>query len=366
MKTMNRVFVLLFVIALIMLPANPGTVFAQDPVKFEGLSWSPDSEQLAFSGNGKLYLASPVDLEVNPAGGKDAATGKLPQIVGSLVYYINDESGATEIVISESDGSIKELTNDKFPKQQMAVNPTVGIVAYTAFDPVANTPADLYLVDAEGIVRQLTNTPAVLEAYPVWSADGQWLAYSMSDFQKNQHKICIASVAKDYKAQCFNAVGSYPSGLKFSLDGKNLAFIAATKINTNLYGVYNAPVANGVMRAAVLLTKDNTRFEHLTTPGWDVTGRLVYIEADAKVADNKEATIYAIDLKKPKIPFLLTGYQNDAQVEEFTNVTYAATSPNGEWLAYVGVTPGGDKLCMVALGNASPISRCDIDAEALE
>jgi TolB protein len=136
--------------------------------------WSPDGQWVAVEAGGDIYkvrVATADGLEnvtisdgvndLQPAwspGGAWIATATNP---GIHIY--------------RADGSAPRRLTDLPDATRLDWSPNGRSFAVQA-------AGDLWLVDARtGATRQLTNTPDVVEASPVWSPDGRWLAYGRGD-----------------------------------------------------------------------------------------------------------------------------------------------------------------------------------------
>ncbi|WP_127507737.1 PD40 domain-containing protein [Actinoplanes solisilvae] len=132
--------------------------------------WSPDGRWVAFEACSDIYKVSADGYDAgfvnvthnnlndlqpawNPLGTR-IATATLP---GVQVYRAG---GSDPWQVSDLPGAVR-----------LDWNPTGRTIAVAA-------DGDLWLVDPlTGVRRRLTNTPGVVEAHPVWSPDGRWLAY---------------------------------------------------------------------------------------------------------------------------------------------------------------------------------------------
>ncbi|SNY59273.1 TolB family protein [Paractinoplanes atraurantiacus] len=133
--------------------------------------WSPDARWIAFESCSDIYQVSTKGYEDgfvnathndlndlqpawNPSGSR-FATATLPGV------HVYRAAGSEPRQVSDLPGAVR-----------LDWNPNGRTIAIAA-------EGDLWLLDLlTGAQRRLTNTPGVIEAHPVWSPDGRWLAFA--------------------------------------------------------------------------------------------------------------------------------------------------------------------------------------------
>ena len=135
-----------------------------------GPHWSPDGRWLAFESCGDIWKLSSDGY----AGGFVNLTNNFVNIDPSWAPHGRRIAAVADdgVRLYRADGSAPRVLTDLPHTFDLDWRPHGNTIAVEA-------DGDLWLVDAvTGAKRQLTNTPGVVEADPVWSPDGRWLAYS--------------------------------------------------------------------------------------------------------------------------------------------------------------------------------------------
>ncbi|WP_433381933.1 hypothetical protein ACQPZX_18000 [Actinoplanes sp. CA-142083] len=136
--------------------------------------WSPDGKWIAFESGSDIFKA-----DANATNGFENVTN---------TFEVNELQPAWSpggawiaaatypgIHIYRADGSSPRTLTDLPDATRLDWSPDGRSFAVQA-------SGDLWLVDARtGTTRQLTDTPEFVEASPVWSPDGRWLAYGRGD-----------------------------------------------------------------------------------------------------------------------------------------------------------------------------------------
>jgi WD40 repeat protein len=162
-------------------------------------AWSilPAAAQAAFPGtNGKLAFGSarngfPADNDLYTMASDGAAQTRITSLsrdelnaawnpAGTRIAYERNKGMNSDIWVANADGTAAyQLTNDPDTDARPAWSNTGKKIVFAS--DRAGTPGvfDLFVVDtnAKNLIN-LTNTPAISEEYPSWSADGSAIAFS--------------------------------------------------------------------------------------------------------------------------------------------------------------------------------------------
>lgn len=188
-----------------------------------------------------------------------------------MVFEVTDETGATNLVLSDANGENQTpLTDTDAYNGQASFSPTGNVIALTGRQGNLSDIYTLTLGDGDGSPPQLTRltTDAAQEAQPDWSPDGARIAYVSNKSGISQ--VWVMNADGSNAVQLTNI----PSGAeqpKWSPDGNWLAFVAYTGAGEGndrreLYLLY-AP-ANAVkeeQRGVIRLTQNDADD---TEPAW--------------------------------------------------------------------------------------------------
>lgn len=191
--------------------------------------WSPDGSQIAFLSN-RGDKEAPAQLYLIPFGGGEARP--LTRLQGTIGGFAWSPDGRRLVC------SVRKLDEDEIARQQDEQKKKLGVVArhydrlFYKLDGFGYLPRQrwhLWTVDAcTGKARQLTDHPVFDEQYPVWSPDGQWIAFASNrtpepDARPDAIDLFVLPAAGGEMRQIPAPVGvkHLPS---FSPDGRLLAF----------------------------------------------------------------------------------------------------------------------------------------------
>jgi len=154
--------------------------------EFGGLTWSSDGKRIAFSaqdgGHTDIFVANldgSQEINLTHNASEDVYPTWSPD--GKHIAFLSYRDGNAEIYISTADGAEQtNLTNSPEDENPPTWAPDGQHIAYTKFTEkfptYGSTEARLYIMNEEGTEkRQLADLPA---AYPVWSPDNKYLAFS--------------------------------------------------------------------------------------------------------------------------------------------------------------------------------------------
>ena len=175
----------------------------------------------------------------------------------------------------------KQLTTGMTDNQGPAISPDAKWVAFSSNrtgrgirDANWSNNSDLYIVSADGGEPRALTTNVGPDNAPVFSPDGQWIAYASSDLRNSsadQYDLKVVSVQGGTSRNLTSSLDYSISNIEWSNDGSSIYFGAAEGLTTKLYKVATA----GGTPAEVSLGKDFV-FSDFTasTDGskWLVTG----------------------------------------------------------------------------------------------
>src|SRR5258705_6661696 len=119
-----------------------------------------------------------------------SAPGALAQSgpPGSVAFHSN-RSGNNNIYVMNPDGSAQvPVTADTWNNQRAEISPDGRHIAFASNRPAGGAHLEIFVMNADGSgIQQLTFTPAtvpnttppvtVVNTWPRWSPDGEWIAY---------------------------------------------------------------------------------------------------------------------------------------------------------------------------------------------
>jgi len=239
--------------------------------------------------------------------------------------------------------------------------------------PKDQNASNLWVIDVTGVrLRQLTDG-AWRDSAPVWSPDGKRIAFLSDRSGSTQAHVMWADTRETLQ---LTRVERAPGGLKWSPDGRWLAFTVSLPDDTPILPVKLPPTPRGAQsaRGAVIVdrlswgsdgvgptTKSFTQvftvdaavggtprqvtsgaYSH-TAPEWSADGKTIYVSGirkpDAEYLRG-DSEIYGVDLATLNVAPLTDRKGPD------TNPT---VSPDGKWIAYTGSDDKNETSALASL-----------------
>jgi len=206
----------------------------------ESFAWSPDSRQIA-------YISASEEPDRDSPDG--ASTNDDPRVIDRIQYKSRtafSDRLRTHVWITEVDSpQSRQLTSGSFYDHALSFSPKGDEIAFLSnheSDPDATNNSDIFAVNLQAQVRQLTDT-AGCEYEPTWSPDGKWIAYTATQ----RDVTTIDSIAEDTHVWIVDSAGSNRRELTASLDRRarsphwanksRIEFIAGDRGQSLIYGV---------------------------------------------------------------------------------------------------------------------------------
>ncbi|HMF56003.1 MAG TPA: S9 family peptidase [Pyrinomonadaceae bacterium] len=244
----------------------------------ERLAWSPDSHRIA-------YINATAET---PLGNVARRGEDDPRVIDRIQYKSRtsfSDNLRTHVWIVDVDSPVTfdgaqphELTSGSYYDHALTWNPQGSEIAFLSNheqDPDAINNSDIFAVDMQGRVRQITSTSGC-EYEPQWSPDGKWIAYTAT----TRDVTTIDSVAEDRHVWVIDAGGGRGRELtaaldrraqmpRWSPDSQTIFFLANSRGQSLLYRV--GVDGSGEMRplfarADARFPADSTWLRFLTLP----------------------------------------------------------------------------------------------------
>lgn len=222
----------------------------------------------------------------------------------------------------------------KVEKEITAANlsPSGARAVFEAHGEILTAPAE------KGDIRNLTNTPGVMERDPAWSSDGKWVAYFSDESGEYQLHIKSPDGMGEAKKISLGTPSSFYYQPVWSPDSKKIAY---TDKRLNLWYV---DLAKGVP-----VKVDTTSYDspiHSLDPVWSPDSRWI---AYSKELSSHMHAIFAYGLEQSK-PLQLTDGLSDARFPQFDR--------KGQFLYFTASTDIGPTTGWLDLSSSGhPVTR---------
>jgi dipeptidyl aminopeptidase/acylaminoacyl peptidase len=199
----------------------------------ESFAWSPDSRMIA-------YVSATEEQDRDGSDGSDRSDD--PRVIDRIQYKSRtalSDRLRTHVWLTEVDSpQPRQLTSGLFYDHALSFSPKGDEIAFLSNhepDPDAKNNSDIFAVNLQGQVRQITDT-AGCEYEPAWSPDGKFIAYTATQ----RDITTIDSVAEDTHVWVVDAAGSNRRELtaeqdrrarspRWSRDSKTVFFLAGNR-----------------------------------------------------------------------------------------------------------------------------------------
>ena len=189
----------------------------------EALAWSPDSRTIAY------ISASEEELDKTDD----------PHVIDRIQYKSRtalSDRLRTHVWITDVDApQPRQLTSGAFYDHAISFSPRGDEIAFLSnheADPDANNNSDIFAVNLQGQLRQITATGGC-EYEPTWSPDGKWIAYSATkrdvttiDSVAEDTHIWIASASGDLRRELTAAQDRRARNPHWRSDSRAIYFLA--------------------------------------------------------------------------------------------------------------------------------------------
>ncbi len=209
----------------------------------ESFDWAPDSQSIA-------YISASGEVREAQAGSPGGSAPNDPRVIDRIQYKSRtsfSDNKRTHVWIVDVDRpQPRPLTSGPFYDHAVSFSSDGKEIAFLSnheSDPDANNNSDIFAVNLQGEVRQITATRGC-EFDPNWSPDGKSIAYVAT----KRDVTTIDSVAEDAHVWVIDAAGGRGRELALKLDrrarsprwandGRHIYFLAGNKGETNLWTV---------------------------------------------------------------------------------------------------------------------------------
>ena len=205
----------------------------------ESFAWSPDSKTLAY-----ISATEEIDREAVVESGKNDD----PRIVDRIQYKSRtsfSDNLRTHVWVADVDlPQPRQLTSGQLYDHALSFSPRGDEIVFLSnreLNPDANNNSDIFAVNLQGQVRQITDT-AGCEYDPAWSPDGKWIAYTATsrdvttiDSVAEDAHVWVTTPAGDRRIELTEELDRRAREPRWSADSKSIFFLAGEHGRTLVY-----------------------------------------------------------------------------------------------------------------------------------
>jgi TolB protein len=188
--------------------------------------WSPDNKLIAFTsdrdGNEEIYIINTDGTGLNRITndpGRDIHPYFSPD-GQSLLFNSTRSNGSFDVFRYEfASGTLSQLTNTPSEETCARYSPDMKKIVMLKNDASSD---DIYLMDENGSLKNITNTPSVLDGWPMFSYDSQWIYYS--SMETGEHRLYRVRLDGREKTKLTDSGGAEDARVCISRDGSWLIY----------------------------------------------------------------------------------------------------------------------------------------------
>jgi TolB protein len=263
---------------------------------------------------------------------------------GGKIVFASEKDGNFDIYTMTIDGTEKiRLTEHEAADFDPAWSPDGKRIAFVSLrdgvgrlewpSSCSDDNCEIYVMDADGSnVRPLTHSENLSENNPVWSQDGQYIAFISRSLQGRDSILCIMN-AEGLDLLQLTENGSYVYEPAWSPDGTRIAFRCdgcedeSEGMNDDIY------VVDVRSRELRRLTTHEADDYH---PAWSPDGRKVFFVSDRK----DYSGIYVVDVNGTNERHLVTTTYGDYNMMNVSYWTTFQIAPQGDRIVYTSDETG--------------------------
>ncbi len=306
----------------------------------------PSGRRIAFSVYGEVFTAPTGEgdlTQITDGPSRDRDVQYSPD--GKLVAYVSDRSGREEIYVAAPDGSgeAQQVTNIDALKLSFAWSPDSKAIAFVSSDNTLRK----YELESRRTIDLVSSRYGTIGA-PVWSPDGQWVAYAKPDEVRTTDIYLVPASGGDERRVTFDSYSDAQP--RFAPNGEKLYFI-----RTEGFGGRGGGPASAQIWAVTLPREerdpDDPQERAEGEPASPGPGR-----GQAGAAPAKPVTIDWAGLERrtrqiTRMPFAVSTYTISP---DSRTIAFATTEPAGQRMQPVLYTiqADGRRLTRLATGGA--------------